>query len=157
MSGMILSAKLRNKSAAETVRALKRLIYGVPVTIRTNCGMNYTSNDFENFCKKLRIHHVESSPHYHQRNDAAQKSVDVIKQILRKDKKKTVEELCFNLNNISSARPKSSPMEMFFQRKVCGMLPNQFSRDCAIKEAIEQRVKKPFEIATHKVRFNRNQ
>ena len=46
------------------------------------------------------------------------KSKDVFKRMLRKEKKKTVEELCFNLNNIARAGAKSSPMDMFSMRKV---------------------------------------
>ena len=37
------------------------------------------------------------------------------------------------------------------------MLPNQFARECDLKTAIEQRVKKQFEIATKKGRFNKDE
>ena len=79
LSGLILSEKLKNKSAS--VRALREFIYklGVPITLRKDCGKNYTSREFNTFCKQSGINHRKSSPHYHQRNGASEKSIDVLK------------------------------------------------------------------------------
>ena len=93
LSGLILSEKLKNKSAKETVRALRGFVYklGVPITIRTDCGTNYTSREFEAFCKQLGINHTKSSPHFHQSNGVSEKSVDVLKRMIKKEKTRSIE------------------------------------------------------------------
>ena len=51
---------------------------------------------------------------------------------------------------------KSSPIEMYFRRAVQGVVTNQFSCKCAVKEAIQQLVQKEFNIATLKGSFIRD-
>ena len=46
---------------------------------------------------------------------------------------------------------------MCFGRRIQGILPNQFVRECDFKTAIEQRVKKQFEILTKKGRYKRDE
>ena len=112
LSGLILSERLKNKSTKEKVRAPRGFVYklGVPITIRTDCGTNYTSKEFEAFCKELGINHVKSSPHFHQSNGANKKSVDVLKRMIKKEMKKSIDELCYNLNNLIRTGSKASPM-----------------------------------------------
>ena len=120
LSGLILSERLKGKSTKETIRTLKGFMFKlcVPVTLRSNCGTNYKSKEFEDFCKEYGINHVQSSPYFHQGNGASEKSVDVLKRMIMKNKTKSIEELCYNLNYLVRKGQTASPMEMFFGRNV---------------------------------------
>ena len=108
---------------------------GVLIFIHLECRTNCTSEQFEEFCKKLDIPHEKSSPYYHQSNSAAKKSVDKIKWIHRKEKKKSVQELSFNY--IARAGDKSGPMEMFLGCQVWDVLGNHLSREWGHKTRCE--------------------
>ena len=100
---------------------------------------------------------MKSLPHFHQSNGASEKSVDVLMRMIKKNKNKSIKELCFNLNHLVRTGSKASPIEMFFGRNVRGPLPNQFVRECDIKASIEKRVQCLFEVATRKGRYNRDE
>ena len=139
ISGLILSEQIKNKTAKETIRAIKSFMFklGVPVTLRSDCGTNFMAREFADFCKEYGINHVHSSPYYHEGNGASEKSVDTLKRMMRKNKTKTIEELSYQLNHMARKGQSASPIQMYFGRDIRGPLPNQLSHDCDIKQAIE--------------------
>ena len=79
-----------------------------------------------------------------------------MKQMIKKEKKVKVERLCHDLNHIRRMGCQASPMEMFFNRPVKGLLPNQFAKENKIREALERRISNQFKIALKKGRFSRD-
>ena len=100
---------------------------------------------------------MTSSPYNNQSNKAAKKSFDTFKRMFKKSKNKTIKELCYSLNNLRRVGQKASPMELFYDRGIYGDFLNQFSKDCEVKQTIENLVQKQFEIPSPKGRFNHDQ
>ena len=158
ISGLIISEQIKNKSSKETVRAIKSFMWklGVPMTLRSDNGSNYMSNEFAAFCREYGINHTTSSPYYHEGNGASEKSVDTLKRMMRKSKNKLIEELTYHLNHNARKGQSASPIQMFFGRDIRGPLPNQYKRDCEIRKTIELRVQKQMDVASRRGRWNRD-
>lgn len=72
---------------SETVVAELKLIFrrhGIPEIIMTDNGPEFTSNLFKEFSLQWMFHHVTSSPRYAQSNGQVERSVQSIKNIMKK-------------------------------------------------------------------------
>ena len=98
---------------------------------------------------------VRCSPYRYQGDGMAEKSVDTLKNMIRK-KKMRITELCHNLNNTRRVGYSASPMEMFFKRPVKGHLPNQFARENDTRLSVEGRITEQFKTALKKGWYNRD-
>ena len=56
--------------------------YGLPETIYSDGGPQFTSDEFDQFCKEWKINHVTSSPHYPQSNGIAENGVKAMKKLI---------------------------------------------------------------------------
>ena len=82
-------------------------------------GPCFKSEKFKTFCTALEIKHTTSSPHYHEGNGRAERSIQTIKQILRKcsnEVEMTMAVLAYLDTPVSSDLP--SPAELFFNRRI---------------------------------------
>ena len=55
-----------------------------PINLVTNNGANFTSKKFTVLMRKYGVEHAKGSPHHHQGNGIAEKSVDTLKRLLKK-------------------------------------------------------------------------
>ena len=78
--------KIRDQTATETIALLLKQFsrWGLPDEIVTDCGKNFDSKEFSQFCQRKQIKHTKSSPHHHQSNGKAESAVKIAKSILRK-------------------------------------------------------------------------
>lgn len=67
----------------------QRSIHGIPATIRTDHGPQYSSEVFKEFCKSYGILHKTSSPHMPHSNGEADCAVQTVKRLWSKAPKKT--------------------------------------------------------------------
>ena len=58
--------------------------HGIPETLITDNGPQYTSSDFIKFCKKWNIHHDTSSPGHSESNGEAESAVKIAKNMMKK-------------------------------------------------------------------------
>jgi transposase InsO family protein len=58
-------------------------IYGIPVTILTDCGTNFLSNLFKDVCKLLKIEKTNTTPWHPQSNGYLERSHKTLKVYLR--------------------------------------------------------------------------
>ncbi|XP_058816377.1 uncharacterized protein K02A2.6-like [Topomyia yanbarensis] len=58
--------------------------YGLPETIVTDNGTQFSSNQFREFCESLGIVHIRTAPYHPQSNGWAERFVDTLKRSLRK-------------------------------------------------------------------------
>ena len=57
--------------------------HGIPHTLLTDNGSQYTSDLFKEFAKTYRFNHITSSPHWSQSNGRPEAAVKSAKHILR--------------------------------------------------------------------------
>ncbi|CAM1294288.1 Uncharacterised protein r2_g366 [Pycnogonum litorale] len=101
---------LTEATSKRTIKALKKQFtsHGIPTTIRSDNGPQYSSSIFTKFCDSWGISHITSSPHSPQSNGEAERAVQTIKRMWRKAKDKYLAVLNYN----------STPL-------ACGMSPAQ--------------------------------
>ena len=93
--------------------------FGLAERIISDNGPCFKSEKFRKFCTDLEIKHTTSSPHYHEGNGRAERSIQTIKQILKKsnsDIKVTMAIIAYHDTPSSSDLP--SPAELFFNRRI---------------------------------------
>ena len=97
LSGLILGEKLPNKSAEETCKTVEGLFLrnGPPLKVVKDNGANFTSKKFQALKEKVGVEHANCSPHHHQGNRLAEKSVDTLKRMLQKEPRLSVAEASF--------------------------------------------------------------
>lgn len=78
--------ELQTTHASSVVKCCKHQFarHGIPETIHSDNGPQFTAKEFGQFCKFYGIQHTSSSPRYPQSNGLAERSVQTIKKLIRK-------------------------------------------------------------------------
>ncbi|CAH8643202.1 unnamed protein product, partial [Schistosoma guineensis] len=73
-------------STTRTIKLLNRIFaqHGLPETIVTDNGSQFTSSQFREFCLQNSINHVRSPPYHPQSNGQAERFVDTFKRAMLK-------------------------------------------------------------------------
>nr|XP_049464909.1 uncharacterized protein K02A2.6-like [Anopheles coluzzii] len=73
-------------TSTATITMLRGLFarFGMPVTLVTDNGTQFTSEAFSDFCLKNGVHHMRTAPFHPQSNGQAERFVDSFKRALRK-------------------------------------------------------------------------
>ena len=58
--------------------------HGIPVKVMSDQGPQYSSSEFEDFAKMWGFEHQTSSPYYPSSNGLAERTVQTVKNILKK-------------------------------------------------------------------------
>ena len=87
-SNFIEVARLSNLTSCAVIKELKAIFarYGVPDTLVTDNGSQFSSAEFAVFAKTWMFEHKTSSPTYPQSNGKAEKAVQTVKTLFRKCK-----------------------------------------------------------------------
>ena len=107
--------QMRNQTAAETIDLMQRQFarWGIPDEIVTDCGKNFDSAEFSQFCQRKKIKHTKSSPHHHQSNGKSESAVKIAKTLLRKSAKTILNpyEALLDQRNTPTAGMTTSPTQ----------------------------------------------
>ena len=78
--------KLPSTTASGVVAALKAIFarHGIPETVFSDNGPQYDSHEMDTFAFSYGFHHVTSSPRYPQSNGQAKRTVQTVKQLMKK-------------------------------------------------------------------------
>jgi hypothetical protein len=95
--------------------------HGVPETLVTDNGRQFTSSEFQEFARQWGFHHVTTSPYYPQANGEAERAVREAKKILSQ-KDPFLALLAHRSSTCSSTG--ASPAELAMGRKLRNTLPN---------------------------------
>ena len=70
---------MRDQTATETIALLLKQFsrWGLPDEIVTDCGKNFDSKEFSQFCQRKQIKHTKSLPHHHQSNGKGKSVVKI--------------------------------------------------------------------------------
>lgn len=79
-------AHLERQTAAEVFTHMKSIFarHGIPETLVSDNGPQYSSQAFKEFVKEYEFKHVTSSPYFPQWNGEAERAVGTIKSFLKK-------------------------------------------------------------------------
>ena len=73
----------RSRTVIDTLKAQFGR-HGIPATMRTDNGPQYSSEEFKHFCKSYSILHVMSSPHMPHSNGEAERAMQTVKRFWHK-------------------------------------------------------------------------
>ena len=81
-------AKLSNTSSKKVIECTKSVFvrHGIPTLVKSDNGPQYTSAEYKQFSKAWGFQHTTVSPYHPQANGLAEKSVQIIKSLLKKAK-----------------------------------------------------------------------
>ena len=87
-SNYIEVERLTSTTSPSVIKALKAMFsrFGIPDSIVSDNGPQFSSDEFAIFCQKLSIKHLTSSPHYPQSNGKAENAVKTVKKLFNKCK-----------------------------------------------------------------------
>ena len=82
--------KLNSMTAQHVANHFKLIFseYGWPDTLVSDNGPCYSAEVFTNCMQEYSINHITSSPHYPQSNGLAEKFVQIVKNLLYKEKRR---------------------------------------------------------------------
>ena len=119
--------KMRDQTATETITLLLKQFsrWGIPNEIVTDCGKNFDSKEFSQFCHRKQIKHTKSSPHHHQSNGKAESAVTIIKSILRKTENSALNpyEALLDQHNTLTVDMTTTPAQRFLHRRLKSEIP----------------------------------
>ena len=105
------------------ITALKTVFirHGIPETVRSDNGPQYSSQEFAQFASSYRFSHVTSSPRYAQSNGHVERAVLTIKGMLKKSKDPYLAVLSYR----ATPHPwcGRSPAELCMGRNICSTVP----------------------------------
>ena len=112
----------KGKRAPDVINTLKDVFarHGIPEEIRSDNGPPFDSSEFMHFAKEWDIHLSPSSPYYPQSNGEAERSVQTIKKILKKEKDKYQALLAYRSTPLQNG---FSPAELLMGRKLRTTVP----------------------------------
>lgn len=120
-------AELRSLKSEEIIQQLKIIFskQGVPDILMTDNGPEYSSFEFRQFSEQWHFSHVTSSPRYPQSNGQSERTVQTVKNIMKKCRYESTDYRLALLEYLNTPISSSlaSPSEILNSRKMRGLLP----------------------------------
>ena len=129
-SSFVMAQEISSQSAASIIKVLEQWIskVGIPLVIRSDNGTCFTARDYVKWVGKLFIKLVYSSPYNPESNGGAESAVKVVKDILKKEGRKSLQTGLLSLNTTVKQGMSGSPMDLFIGRPAKSMIPGQRDR-----------------------------
>lgn len=155
-SNFIEVDQLTTTTSTRVVTLLKKQFarFGIPTTIVSDGGPQFTARDFETFTKQWGITHVMSSPGHPSANGKAEAAVKIIKTMMIKtlEEGQDQNEALLELRNTPRQDTGLSPAQMMFGRQTRSMIPEanrrknlkiekRSSRKLAIKKSYDKKAR----------------
>ena len=101
--------------------------HGIPDEVVSDNGPCYTGQDFRQFTEEWQFKHTKVSPTYPQSNGKAEKTVGIVKQLLRKAAvdKQDIQLAILNYRNTPLQSTNKSPAQLLFSRRTKTLLPTK--------------------------------
>jgi transposase InsO family protein len=118
--------ELKHANTEYTIQLCKRNFsrYGIPTTVITDNGSNFTSEKFKRFTKEWNFQHITSSPNHQQGNGKAEAAVKIAKGLIKKsiETRSDVYKMLLHWRNTSN-KMNSSPAQRMFSRRLRSDIP----------------------------------
>lgn len=126
-SKFIETMPLEKLDSIHTINALKSIFarHGIPKTIRSDNGTNYSSEVFKTFVDSWNIKHITSSPTHAQSNGMVERAIQTFKNIMKKAEYDNKDPYLCLLEYRTSPIDRNipSPANLLFNRDVNSLLP----------------------------------
>lgn len=98
---------------------------GIPCVVMSDCGPQFSSHNFRQFASEWKFTHINSSPHYPQSNGQVERTVQTVKNIMRKSSENRTDYRLALLEflNTPMADDIPSPAELLQSRKLRSIVP----------------------------------
>ncbi|KAK7099066.1 hypothetical protein V1264_003259 [Littorina saxatilis] len=115
---------LKSESSAETINQIKSVfaVHGIPDVVVSDNGPQFSSNEFTSFAASYMFTHVTSSPKYPQSNGEAERAVQTVKLLLKKNKDPYM-YLALLMYRSTPLQNGLSPSELLMGRKLKTLVP----------------------------------
>lgn len=115
--------ELKDQRSRTTIEALKSQFsrHGIPATLRTDNGPQYSAEEFKEFCRSYGIVHKTSSPHTPHSNGEAERAVQTVKRLWSKAPDKHLALLDYRTTPLESVG--LSPAQLLMGRRPRNNLP----------------------------------
>lgn len=116
--------EMRGQTGAELARKFRPVIarLGAPDKIRTDNGPCYASPEWRALMEEFNVQHVTSSPHHHESNGLAERGVETVKGLWKKEADKNKALLAYRTTPLES---NYRPDELLLGRRLKNELPLQ--------------------------------
>ena len=124
-SHFIEIARLSNTTSQTVIMHTKSIMarHGIPTIVKSDNGPQYTAEEYK-FSKEWHLHHVTTSPYHPQANGLAEKSVQIIKNLLTKAKLDNKDPYLGLLEyRNTSVYDIGSPSQLSMSRRLNSLLP----------------------------------
>ena len=117
------ATKLPSTTSANVIEELKRQfsVHGIPSKVISDNGPQFSSAEFEEFAREYGFKHVTSSPHYPQANGEAERMIQTVKKLWRKNKDKNKALLDYRSTPLPGLE--MSPAQLLMGRRLRNGLP----------------------------------
>ena len=117
-------ALLNNCTAKEVIMHCKSIFarHGIPSCVKSDNGPCYASEEFRKFAQDYGFKHITSSPRYPQSNGLAERTVQTIKNILKKSDDPYLGVLEYRNSPIADTM--ASPAQMLMSRRLRSTIPS---------------------------------
>lgn len=125
-SNYVEVSKLNNIASSTVIQSMKEIFsrHGIPETVISDNGTQYSSREFRKFAEEWGFHHVTSSPNYPQANGKSERAVQTVKTLLIKAVKSNSDFYLALLNFRNTPRDGlSSPANLLMSRRLRCKLP----------------------------------
>ncbi|CAK9300119.1 unnamed protein product [Gordionus sp. m RMFG-2023] len=115
---------VKNITTDVTLKEIFKIIslYGIPETIVTDNGTNFTSKDFEKFCNNFGIKHVLTSAYHQQSNGQVERMVRTFKTHMKRNIKIDLDialgKFLFNYRNTRNDTTGVTPSQRLFNQDI---------------------------------------
>ena len=115
-------AHLTKITSAAVIRSCKTIFarFGIPEFVYTDNGTQFSSNEFAKFSDYWGFKHDSSSPHHQSGNGEAERAVQTIKNLLKKEEDPYLALLNYRSTPLESGK---SPAELMLNRKIRNRIP----------------------------------
>ena len=119
-------AKLSNTTSKKVIECTKSVFarHGIPAIVKSDNGPQYTAAEYKEFSRNWGFEHITVSPYHPQANGLAEKSVQIIKLLLKKAKADGKDPYLSLLEyRNSTVKDVGSPAQLAMGRRLNSILP----------------------------------